>query len=251
MNKLVTEGHYRTLKFMNSDEFVKIKNIYERKENNEILGGVYFRPVEDKVTAVDLAQNLIKKNQIKPLIGIGNSYSQYIKLSDTENSIEKNISSKIDELKEKRNEIEKGSKEKVFEAFLINEAQSNGLKFNNIHSDLRFIHSQWRVSEDNNSPKYTDLIAVDIKNESLVIIELKYKKDSKADDQLRDYIKFFNNNFMELTQYFLEVAKTMGRLYNCKELQTLENLSGEIYGFVSWPNKDGDFANLFVKEVKL
>jgi len=37
---------------MNSDEFLKIKNIYERKENDEIIGGVYFRPVEDKVTAV-------------------------------------------------------------------------------------------------------------------------------------------------------------------------------------------------------
>lgn len=61
--QVVRKGHYDTLEFMNSDEFLKIKELYESFEE---IGGVYFRPVYKSISAVDL-----HPDSPKPRNGIG------------------------------------------------------------------------------------------------------------------------------------------------------------------------------------
>ena len=239
-------GHYSTIKFMCSEEFNKIKNIYENKDNDSIIGGVYFRPIYDKVTAVDLCEE-----SIKPLIGIGYKNTQYIKYRDTEDTIKNSISERLIQLNKKRQNIKGMGTKKRFEANLIKKAQANELRLEhiNINPDLRFIHSQWRMPGITAECNVTDLLAVDIKKNCLVIVELKTKKDIKAYSQVKKYMDYFKDNSKKLTPFFLEVARMMGKLYNCKELQTIENIDNEIYGVVSWPNEEDNYENLYSAKV--
>ncbi len=226
----VRKEHYNTLDFMKTERFCRIKEIFE--SYNEI-GGVYFRPVANKVTVVDL-----HINSPKPRIGVGED--PYVYLSAIPQEIERSMHERIRYLISKRKEIKAINAENKLESNVIREAQNNHLVMPGFPDYLKFIHSQWRIDKpDSSTHSFTDIIAVDIRFSKLVIIELKAKAEKSAYQQVKEYVTYFFNNKRHLLPFFLELSGVMGKLYSCDELMNLDWLELSELGLVAWPDHSG------------
>lgn len=237
--QVVRKGHYETLDYMNSKDFMGIKNLYESYEE---IGGVYFRPIHKNVSAVDL-----HPDSPKPRIGIGQN--NYIEIGMTSEFLKSEMKKKIDYLKAKRAEISEVNFENKLEARIIREAQKNQLIMPGFPEYFRFVHSQWRIDNpENKTHSFTDITAVDLKTKTLVIIELKAKPDRTAFKQVSDYTTYFKENKEELIPFFNKLSKIMGKLYNCSELQTIELIDMADIGLVAWLNIGGQLEIQNLKE---
>lgn len=227
---IVREGHFRTLEYMASQEFSRIKALLEQVPE---FGGVYFRPTDGGVTLVDL-----HSDSPKPRIGIGED--PLLRVGTTAGQIEPTIPRRIDYLQRVRARQKRPSRENQFEAYLIRNAQASHLIMPGFPDRLRFIHSQWRNDASvGGSQRFPDLIAVDLQTESLVLIELKADADESALPQVRSYLAYFQEHAAELNPFFLRLAQVMGRLYGCPELTTLRQVQTVSIGLVAWPNGQG------------
>lgn len=105
---------------------------------------------------------------------------------------------------------------------------------------FKFIHNLWRIDNPRYSlQSFTGIIALDVKNQKLVIIESKAKSDSSAFHQVKEYIDYFQINAIQLVPFFLELGKVMGSLYDCEDLTKLKNISASEVGLVVWPDNSG------------
>ncbi|MDR3627266.1 MAG: hypothetical protein P4L45_10560, partial [Ignavibacteriaceae bacterium] len=172
-----------------------------------------------------------------PRIGIGND--PYIYLGMRVSDIKFKMQERLNYLQLKRNEQTSPSSENQFEAYIIRAAQKNKLIMPGFSDNLRFIHSQWRIQGIPGTQNFTDLIAIDLTTNQLVIIELKYKEDNTAFSQVAGYVNYFQRYFTNLNPFFLKLANVMGFLYKCSELASLSVIEMASYGLVAWPDKNG------------
>jgi len=226
---IVRRGHYLTLDYMASEEFAEVKALLEAEPE---IGGVYFRPVDSGVTMVDL-----HPDSPRPRIGIGED--PIIKVGTTADELAPSIPARIAYLKEVRASQARPSEENQLEARLIREAQSGQLRIPGFPEQLRLVHSQWRLQLDGGH-KFTDLIAVDIDERELVIIELKRQPDPSALDQVAEYVSYFEANAAELLPFFMRLAIIMGARYDCQPLAKLSELSVASSGIAAWPGASGE-----------
>lgn len=226
--KAVRPGHYQTLKYMSTQAFQEIR---QRMDEVPEFGGVYFRPLDDGVRMLDL-----HPNSPKPKIGIGDNKDSLLTVGTTWAKLENSIPSRIAYLKGVRARQTSPLKETQLEAMIIRQAQSNHLIMKEFPDRLRFIHSQWRIDQPGvNSQQFTDLLAVDLVSHSLVIIELKKTKDFGALNQAKSYLNYFREKAAELNPFFTELAKTMGKLYDCPELMLIDEVITAESVLAAWP----------------
>jgi hypothetical protein len=179
-NKIVRKGHYRTLDYMQTNEFRKIKQLLESYAE---IGGVYFRPTDRGATMVDL-----HPHSLKPRVGIG--ADPLLRVDTSADAVESSIPERIQHLRSVRSRQRSPSRENQLEARMIREAQANHLVLPGFPDRLRFVHSQWRIHLAGGQ-RFTDLLAVDLKGKQLVLIELKREPDPSALGQVTDYVRYF------------------------------------------------------------
>jgi|GEM_PF-840234 len=226
--KVVRPGHYQTLKYMSSMEFMAIRARFTAVPE---FGGVYFRPLDSGVRMVDL-----HARSPKPRIGIGEGTQSLLKRGTTLAMIESSIPDRIAYLKDVRARQVSASQENQLEAGLIREAQKHHLIMPGFPDRLRFIHSQWRIDRPGgNGQQFTDLLAVDLKSRTLVLIELKREKDLSALPQVQGYLNYFQENADELNPFFTELARLMGELYDCPELASIGQVATAQAALAAWP----------------
>jgi hypothetical protein len=231
----VREKHFRAVRFMGTPEFLRIKRLFEAYP---VCGGVYFQPTDKGIIPKDLHEA-----SPKPLIGIGHRNRQAIRPGASIGEVERTMENRIAALERNRASAHR-SPEKQFEAHVIREAQTNHLLIPGFPDDFRFVHSQWRIEKPGRNDRggkgyqgFTDIAAVNLTAQSLVLIELKPKRDSTAKGQVADYVRYFQAHAAVLEPFFLEVARMMGMLYDCRELAGLAGLSVAPEGLVAWQEK--------------
>lgn len=226
----VRDGHYRSIEYMATPEFLRVKGLFESIPE---IGGVYFRPIDKGIAVVDL-----HPESPKPRIGVGSD--PYIRCGATAAALASTMDERVAHLRDARDRQARPSRENQFEAFMIREAQSNHLRLPGCSDKLRFIYGQWRMDPDSDgSPQFTDLIAVDIVERQLVILELKPQPDNSALHQVQGYVQYFNRYWDDLAPFFTRVAQVMGELYGCPELVSLDCLNQEVVPLVAWPGANG------------
>lgn len=225
---VVRPGHYRSLAYMSSDDFLEVKDLFESYPQ---IGGVYFRCTDKGITVVDL-----DPTSLKPRIGVGSDIAP----GTTARSLRWGIADRLQQLDKARSDQRSPSRENQFEARLIREAQGDELCLPGFPDRLRFVYSQWRANPTPaGGQRFTDLIAVDLVARRLVIIELKAAPDPSAFGQVNRYVDYFNRHSDELFPFFAGVARAMGSLYSCPELCSIDELSGTVTGLVCWPDASG------------
>jgi hypothetical protein len=225
----VRRAHWASLAYMGSPEFASIKSLLEAEPE---LGGVYFRPTQSGVVAVDLhAQSL------KPKIGIGANPS--IPRGTTALRFTAMLPDAIAHVLAVRARQSSPSRENQLEARLIREAQANGLRLPGFPAHLRFIHSQWRVELPPGAvgQRFTDLLAVDTLTRQLVIIELKAAPSNTAAAQVAGYVSYFEHHAEQLLPFFSALAVVMGRLYGCED-DLAGPIQAGIQAMTAWPLDD-------------
>lgn len=224
---LVRPGHYRALDYMASADFLDVKTLFERYPE---IGGVYFRPTDGYVTTIDL-----HPQSLKPRIGVGED--PYLPIGARARDLEPTMSQRIEWLRQVRSRQTAPSREVQFEAHLIREAQANHLRLPGFPDRLRFLHSQWRIDPTaSGTARITDLLAVDLRTRRLVVIELKASPDAGALSQAGSYVHWFGDNADVLNPFFLRLARVMGRLYDCPEMERLDALGAPAAGLGAWPS---------------
>lgn len=226
---LVRAGHYRTLDYMQTAEFLQVKRLLERYSE---IGGVYFRPTDRGVTMVDL-----HPTSPKPRVGVG--ADPVLRLGTSAEELAPTIPDRIEHLQAVRARQASPSAENQLEARIIREALAKQLKMPGFPERLRFIHSQWRIHLAVGQ-RFTDLLAVDTEKRQLVLIELKREPDLSALSQVADYVRFFATEANQLVPFFAQVAKVMGRLYGCEELVGSDELTLARVGMTAWPSSSGE-----------
>lgn len=227
----VRPGHYAAVRYMTSPAFREIVELFDAYPE---IGGTYFRPLDKGVRAVDL-----HAESLKPRIGIGDASVSLIRFGATAAELAPTMAGRIEYLAEVRARQKAASCEVQLEARLIREAQANGLRLPGFSDDLRFIHSQWRIdSPESGHQEFTDLLAVDVTTGQLVIIELKADPDTSAIPQAQRYAAYLAQRAGELVPFFTEVARMMGSLYNCPELERV-TLHADGAALAAWPNGSG------------
>lgn len=229
-SQTVRDGHYRSLEYMLTPEFGQIRNLFESIPE---IGGVYFRPNDKGITVLDL-----HPDSPKPRIGIG--IDPYIRSGNTAEQLRPTMNERVAYLKKIREKQKQPSREFQFEAYLIREAQDNHLLMPGFPDDLRFIYSQWRMNANSDERQmFTDLLAIDIVKQRLVILELKAQPDNSALQQVQGYVRYFIQNWDDLMPFFTQVAQVMGKLYDCPKLEGLDRLDQGVIPLVAWPGANG------------
>jgi hypothetical protein len=227
--RVVRPGHYRSLDYMSSSTFRGVKELFERVPE---FGGVYFRPIDNRVTVVDL-----HPDSPKPRVGVGSD--PYIRIGATADSLAASIPDRIAHLRAVRGRQRAPSRENQFEACLIRAAQADHLRLPGFAEGLRFVHSQWRSDPpEGRSAKLPDLIAVDLATQGLALIELKARASYMASDQVTQYQSYFGTYGDELRPFFARLAQVMGGLYDCPEMAAIDSLGDALSAFVAWPGSD-------------
>ena len=222
----VRPGHWASLEYMTTPSFREIK---EHMDQVPDFGGVYFRPTDRGLTMLDL-----HPKSLKPRIGIGQDPN--LRAGATWTELEPSILERCSYLEGVRNRQEKPARENQFEARLIRGAQENHLILPGFPERLRYINSQWRIDDVlGQAQEFTDLLAVDLVSQALVLIELKAEPDDSALSQVQSYLSFFSEEASELNPFFLRLAQVMGSLYSCPELEKLSLLEAARVGLTAWP----------------
>jgi len=225
-SNVVRPGHYRTLDYMDTSEFLEVKALFEAYPE---IGSVYFRPTDKALTVVDL-----HASSPKPRIGVGED--PYVTVGTTAQHLRPTMPQRILYLEAVRARQKKKSVENQFEAYLIREAQAHSLRLPGFPERLRFIHSQWRMDLPRGGrQQFTDLTAVDLPSRSLVLIELKAAPDTSAYAQAQEYLEYFRSHGDELRPFFARVAQVMGNLYDCPQLAALNEVCDPAAALIAWP----------------
>jgi hypothetical protein len=220
----VRAGHFASLAYMASDEFSAIKTILDAVPQ---LGGVYFRPTDRGVIMVDL-----HADSLKPRVGIGSD--ALLRSGTSAEAVRNSLPTRLAHLLAVRARQQLPSRENQLEARLIREAQANHLRLPGFPDAVRFVHSQWRLhAPGQRTQSYTDLIAVDIASRRLVIIELKAFPSTLAAAQVRAYASYFELHAQELLPFFGQLARVMGKLYDCPELLEVD-VAGDVEAMTAW-----------------
>lgn len=224
-SNIIRKSHYRSLDYMDSVEFIGVKELFESIPE---IGGVYFRPTSKGPMPVDLSET-----SLKPRVGIGDE----IRIGTKADSLSMTMPDRLNALRIKRSRQKSASRESQFEAYLIREAQANRLILPDFPSQIRFIHSQWRL--DNKKPLVTDIIGVDLVSRALVIIELKKSNELSALSQAEEYADYFRRHGAEISPFFSRIAHVMGKLYNCPELINFRVAPQAVHVLTAWPSENG------------
>ncbi len=224
----VTPDHYATLDYMASLQFRRVKDLFTQTPG---IGDVYFRPRRDGVVVVDL-----HPDSVKPHIGLGDEY--LIRRGSTVSDLLSTMPARANFLRQQRAQKDKPSPEFQFETSLMRGAQAQALRLPGFPSGLCFVTSQWRIDGLGGRPKFVDLVALDLRSRSFVLIELKGNPDPAALQQAEPYLEYFKQNSAELSPFFAQMAKVMGILYNRLELATLDPKTAAGFNAVlaAWPD---------------
>ena len=216
----VRRGHWRAVTAMRGPGFADILAAFNRVPE---IGGAYFRVVERGFQPVDL-----HPEAQKPLMGIGGVIAPGSALAQ----IEANLPERVAVLLKKRSR-EDASREKQVEAAAVRAALNDSLRLVGFGDELRLIASQWRI-ELGGRGELVDLLAVDIVNGDLVVIELKPEEDRRAIPQASRYAEQLRRHGEEATRFFASLADAMGRVYRCADLVDV-SLSGRVRAIAAWP----------------
>jgi hypothetical protein len=229
------DGHSASAAYMLTPEFAEVRELFEAVPE---FGGVYFRPLEPGVRAVDL-----HPDSPKPRIPI--EPGSLIRRGTTAEQLAPTIPERVEHLRKARDEQAKPSREHRFEARLIRHAQAGGLRLPKpFPPALRFLYSQWRVEAPGGKKRqdFADLVAVDIERERLVLIDLRVGPSQSAAAQVNGYASRFREQARTLVPLFGEIAAMMGELYGCYDVLLLELDQERVDGLLAIEAGDGQIT---------
>jgi hypothetical protein len=227
------DSHYQSVAYMLTPEFAEVRKLFEAVPE---IGGVYFRPLETGVRAVDL-----HPDSPKPRIPI--EPGSLIRRGTTAEQLAPTIPERVEHLRKARAEQAKPSREHRFEARLIRHAQTGGLRLPKpFPPALRFLYSQWRVEAPGGKKRqdFADLVAVDIERQRLVVLKLKVGPSQSAAAQVSGYASHFREHAATLVPLFGEIATMMGELYGCYDVLLLSLDRERVDGLLAMEASDGE-----------
>lgn len=218
----VRSGHWKALTYFASAEMSEIVSLFDHWGD---IGGCYFRLTNRGIQPVDL-----HVSSPKPLIGVGG----VIRTGTAPAQVEAELPGRVSFLIQKRAGVHP-SREKQLEAQLIGAALQNGLRLDSLGPSLRFIAGQWRLDLPNGA-QLLDLLAVDVTQGDMVVVELKSDYDPRSIDQVRGYLHYLVGHLAELGPFFQSLARAMADRYKADDLRGI-TLSGSARAVVAWPGK--------------
>lgn len=205
----ITQGHKRALKWYESENFRTIKTNYDIAFG---YNNVYFRVVDSGVTAISLdvdcpsflGINPNRKNKMCYINtgSIAKHKNDYYDLKANFNEYKKTI---------RRHSIE----EKTVIKF-IKHSLDNNLSLMKLPKGYYFLNNEWRFLDFNQGGRKSDVLGININNNSLVIIEFKSNSDKRneAIKQAKEYSSFYCNYQKEYDIFFKSQFHALNKLYN-------------------------------------
>jgi len=206
----VTDGHRRALALL-----TKTADIAEtlQRYRSALDGEVYLRPTADGLTAMSL-----DAERCPSMISVGSRGKRDDVLKVCPPTVEK-VQHAVDGYIHKRDSLRRESVEERFSVGRIAGGLANRLVLPG--SDWLFLHQEWRLSLPE-GPGKVDLLAVDLSERRLVVIECKASADEvtvpdahgwKAAKQADEYAEAIWLKRGELYPFFSDLLRAMAAVY--------------------------------------
>lgn len=216
----VRGGHREALRLLQDTKSVQVAL---RLYRDAIGAPVYLRVTDRGLTVISLDHA-----QCKSMIGVGPRHPKMEYLTRLPPSPEY-VQQAAHGYILKRDTLARESNEEQFALECICHAFEHSLQLPN--STLYFVHQEWRMPTESGGDKL-DLLAVDIKANELVVVELKSslakthqrnKHGRDASEQAQHYASIIHANRLEFYPFFQELAQATAEVWGGPtEMKTLE-----------------------------
>ena len=201
-------GHWRTVQWIASNEFVAVKNAYDRVVGP---GCVYFRPTASGVVVIALADDA------RGYVGFRTSHQDRGYLLSP-GSAPPEVADLHARYRAFRSWLPTVSRESAEESAVIpwlRQALQGKLVLPGMGGEWLFLNQEWRFLRDDGGGRKSDVLAVHAPSGRLGIIEAKdsASKRAVAAAQVAEYGRYWLRDVGELAPFFTEVLRAMGRLY--------------------------------------
>ena len=206
--RALTPHHWAALRWLTSPVFAEMKAAYDRAFGP---GAVYFRLVGGALNAIALHPNAAS------YVGYRTSYKDRSFILRPGMSVPS-----VADLRQRRAGFEawlptvrRVSVEERAVIPCLRRALQSQLWLHELGPGWAFLNQEWRFHGDDGRGRKSDVLAVHLPTGTLGIVEAKSRPKllAAAEEQVRQYQRYWLRDQHELAPFFTELLQTMGRLY--------------------------------------